>query len=46
MTLVPIVAYVCSLIGMWLYPISRKDELEMEERLVAKRAAALKGENG
>ena len=45
MTLVPIVAYVCSLIGMWLYPISRKDELEMEERLVAKRSAALKGEN-
>lgn len=45
MTLVPIVAYVCSLIGMWLYPISRKDELEMEERLVAKRTAALNGEN-
>jgi Na+/melibiose symporter-like transporter len=42
MTLVPIVAYICSLIGMWWYPISRKDELEMEEKLVEKRAAALK----
>ncbi len=45
MTLVPIAAYVCSLIGMWLYPISKKDELEMEEKLTAKRAAVASGES-
>ncbi|MTI58971.1 MAG: MFS transporter [Firmicutes bacterium] len=34
MTLVPIVAYICSLIAMYFYPLTRQDEIEMEERLV------------
>lgn len=41
MTIVPIVAYICSLIGMYFYPINKEDEIKMEEELVAKRAAAL-----
>ena len=39
MTLIPIIGYVCSLVGMWFYPMSRKDEIEMQEALRAKRAA-------
>lgn len=41
MTLVPIAAYICSLIGMYFYPISKADEKAMEAELVAKRAAAM-----
>lgn len=41
MTLVPIVAYICSLIGMYFYPISKEDEKKMEAELVAKRMAAM-----
>lgn len=41
MTLVPIAAYICSLIGMYFYPISRKDEMDMEEKLIEKRSRAL-----
>lgn len=41
MTLVPIAAYIFSLIGMYFYPISRKDELEMEAMLVERRKAAM-----
>lgn len=41
MTIVPIVAYICSLIGMYFYPISKKDEETMEQKLAEKRAAAL-----
>lgn len=37
-TLVPIAAYICSLIGMYLYPLTRKGELEMEERIIRIRA--------
>lgn len=41
MTLVPIAAYICSLIGMYFYPISKADEKTMEAELVAKRTAAM-----
>lgn len=41
MTLVPIAAYICSLIGMYFYPISKADEKAMEAELIAKRAAAM-----
>lgn len=33
MTLVPIVAYVCSLIGMYFYPLTRQGEIEMEQKI-------------
>lgn len=33
MTLVPIAAYVCSLIGMYFYPLTKKEELEMEQQI-------------
>lgn len=33
MTLVPIVAYIFSLIGMYFYPLTRQGELEMEEKM-------------
>ncbi len=41
MTIVPIIAYICSLIGMYFYPISKKDEATMEQELAAKRSQAM-----
>lgn len=37
MTLVPIVAYILSLIGMYFYPLTKKGELEMEEKMTVIR---------
>ena len=41
MTLVPIAAYIFSLIGMWFYPLNRKDEIEMQEKIMEIRAKNL-----
>ncbi len=41
LTIVPIVAYIFSLIGMWIYPISRKDEIEMEQKMIEIRTRKL-----
>ncbi len=38
MTLVPIVAYIFSLIGMYYYPLTRKGEMELEEKIAVIRA--------
>lgn len=43
MTLVPIAAYICSLIGMYFYPLSKKGELEMEEHIAEIRRKQREG---
>jgi sugar (glycoside-pentoside-hexuronide) transporter len=41
MTVLPIAGFVCSLVAMIFYPISRKDEVEMEDKMRKIRAAEL-----
>lgn len=41
MTLVPIAAYICSLIGMYFYPIKKEDEKVMQARIEEIRAKKL-----
>ena len=43
MTLVPIAAYICSLVGMYFYPLTKKGELEMEEQIVEIRKKQREG---
>lgn len=42
MTLVPIAAYICSLVGMYFYPIKREDEAQMQIKMDAIRAETLR----
>jgi len=41
MTLVPIAAYICSLIGMYFYPLDKKGEKDLQEKMKKIRADEL-----
>ena len=41
MTLVPIAAYICSLIGMYFYPLDKKGEKDLQEKMKQIRADEL-----
>lgn len=41
MTLIPIIAYICSLIGMYYYPIRKEDEAQMQRKMEAIRKRQL-----
>lgn len=42
-TLIPIAAFICSIVAMKFYPISKKTESEMEAFIATKRAKEFEG---